>query len=86
MKKNLLDGVTGKIKENVYKTPTMGPSTYKCSVTVAITKIKIIIYINVTICELLNFSCLVNVGPVDTLCHMHWPRYFMVPHESGDGS
>lgn len=43
--KNLPDGVNGKMKETVYRTLTMGPSTYKRSIIVAILKTKIIIYI-----------------------------------------
>lgn len=64
----------------------MGFSIYKCFVTVVIIKIKIIIYINVIICELFNFFCLVNVGLVDIFCYMYRLRYFMVLYEFGDGS
>lgn len=81
--KNLPDGVIGKIKENVYKTPTMGSSTYKCLKIIAIIKIKNIVYVNATTCELLIFSCLVHVGPIDTFCYLCWPRYFRIPCESG---
>lgn len=42
-----------------------------------------IIYINVTPCERFIFSCLVKGGPVDTFCHLHGPRFVMIPQDAG---